>query len=100
MVGWSGFTLTGEEADEGFNELGRGPRLMSPKSYAVYQRLCSSEPPSSPLCGTMAFSGSSCYSFFQSSFHRDIYSNNPYSSSGLLFNLFHRAFPENIDERV
>jgi putative transposase len=30
---WSGFTLTGEEADEGFNELERSPRLMNPKSY-------------------------------------------------------------------
>ena len=30
---WSGFTLTGEEADEGFNELKRSPRLMNPKSY-------------------------------------------------------------------
>ena len=25
--------LTGEEADEGFNELKRSPRLMNPKSY-------------------------------------------------------------------
>jgi len=44
MMGWSGFTLTGEKADEGFDELGRGPKLMSPKGYAVYQRLRSSEP--------------------------------------------------------
>ena len=33
MKAWSGFTLTGEEADEGFNELERSPRLMNPKSY-------------------------------------------------------------------
>ena len=33
MKGWSGFTLTGEEADEGSNELKRSPRLMNPKSY-------------------------------------------------------------------
>ena len=33
MRGWSGFTLTGEEADEGSNELERGPKLMNPKSY-------------------------------------------------------------------
>lgn len=33
MKTWSGFTLTGEEADEGFNELKRSPRLMNPKSY-------------------------------------------------------------------
>jgi len=33
MMGWSGFTLTGEKADEGPNELGRGPKLMSPKGY-------------------------------------------------------------------
>ena len=30
---------------------------------------------------------------FQSSFHRDLYSNNPYSSSRLLFNLFHGPPP-------
>gem|GEM_PF-1833766 len=30
---WSGFTLTGDEADEGFNELKRSPRLMNLKSY-------------------------------------------------------------------
>jgi putative transposase len=36
MRGWSGFTLTGEEADENSNELKRSPRLMNPKSYAVY----------------------------------------------------------------
>jgi putative transposase len=35
MKGWSGFTLTGDEADEDPNELGRGPRLLNPKSYAV-----------------------------------------------------------------
>ena len=33
MKTWSGFTLTGEEADEDFNELKRSPRLMNPKSY-------------------------------------------------------------------
>ena len=33
MKTWSGFTLTGDEADEGFNELKRSPRLMNPKSY-------------------------------------------------------------------
>jgi putative transposase len=30
---WSGFTQTGEEADEGFDELVRSPRLMNPQSY-------------------------------------------------------------------
>jgi hypothetical protein len=33
MMGWSGFTLTGEEADEGFNEPERSLRLVNPKSY-------------------------------------------------------------------
>jgi len=33
MKTWSGFTLTGEEADEGFDELKRSSRLMNPKSY-------------------------------------------------------------------
>ena len=33
MRGWSGFTLTGEEADEGSNELKRSPKLLNPKSY-------------------------------------------------------------------
>jgi len=33
MKAWSGFTLTGDEADESFNELKRSPRLMNPKSY-------------------------------------------------------------------
>jgi len=33
MKGWSGFTLTGEEADEGSNELKRSPKPMNPKSY-------------------------------------------------------------------
>jgi putative transposase len=33
MRGWSGFILTGEEADEGSDELERSPRLLSPKSY-------------------------------------------------------------------
>ncbi len=40
MRGWSGFTLTGEEADEGSHEPVRSPRLMNPKSYT---RPCSSE---------------------------------------------------------
>jgi putative transposase len=39
MRGWSGFTLTGEEADENSNELKRSPRLMNPKSYVVLSRL-------------------------------------------------------------
>jgi len=34
MEGWSGFTLTGEEADEGSNELNRSPKLLNPKRYA------------------------------------------------------------------
>jgi len=33
MRGWSGFTQTGEEADEGSNELKRSPKLVNPKSY-------------------------------------------------------------------
>jgi putative transposase len=33
MRGWSGFTQTGEEADEGLDELARDPRLMNPQSY-------------------------------------------------------------------
>jgi putative transposase len=33
MKGWSGFILTGDEADEGSNELVRSPRLVNPKSY-------------------------------------------------------------------
>jgi putative transposase len=33
MRGWRGFTLTGEEADEGSNELKRSPKLLNPKSY-------------------------------------------------------------------
>jgi transposase len=33
MRGWSGFTLTGEEADEGSNEPWRSPRLLNSKSY-------------------------------------------------------------------
>jgi putative transposase len=36
MKSWRGFALTGDEAVEGPNELGRGPRLLNPKSYAVY----------------------------------------------------------------
>jgi hypothetical protein len=34
MRGWRGFTQTGDEADEGFDELERSPRLMNPQSYA------------------------------------------------------------------
>jgi putative transposase len=41
MKGWSGFTLTGEEAGDGSNEPKRSPKPMNPKSYA---RLHSSEP--------------------------------------------------------
>jgi len=33
MRSWSGFTLTGEEADEGSDELKRSPNLLNPKSY-------------------------------------------------------------------
>jgi hypothetical protein len=33
MKGWSGFTLTRDEADEDSNELVRSPRLVNPKSY-------------------------------------------------------------------
>jgi hypothetical protein len=38
MKGWSGFTLTGNEADEGSNELVRSPRLVNPKSYVSLLR--------------------------------------------------------------
>jgi hypothetical protein len=34
MKGWSGFTPTGDEADEDSDEPKRSPRLMNPKSYA------------------------------------------------------------------
>jgi hypothetical protein len=34
MRGWSGFTLTGEEAGEGSDEPKRSPRPMNPKNYA------------------------------------------------------------------
>ncbi|MEM2637726.1 MAG: hypothetical protein QXL15_05210, partial [Candidatus Korarchaeota archaeon] len=44
MRAWRGFTQTGEEADEGFYELERSPRLAKPKSYASLLRLRSSEP--------------------------------------------------------
>ncbi len=44
MRGWSGFTLTGEEADEGFDELARSPRLMNSKSYVCLRRLRNPEP--------------------------------------------------------
>jgi len=33
MKGWSGFTLTGEEVYESFDELERSLRVMNPKSY-------------------------------------------------------------------
>jgi hypothetical protein len=33
MKGRNGFILTGNEADEGSNELLRSPRLVNPKSY-------------------------------------------------------------------
>jgi len=33
VKGWRGFTLTGEEADEGSNELKRSQKLLNPKSY-------------------------------------------------------------------
>jgi len=33
MKGWSGFTQTGEEADEDSDELKRSPKPMNPKSY-------------------------------------------------------------------
>ena len=33
MRAWSGFTQTGEEADEGSDELERSPRLVNPQSY-------------------------------------------------------------------
>jgi len=38
MRAWSGFTLTGEKADEGPDELGRAPRPMNPKSYVCLSR--------------------------------------------------------------
>jgi putative transposase len=44
MKGRSGFTLTGEEADEGSDEPVRSPRLLNPKSYVSRLRLHSSEP--------------------------------------------------------
>jgi putative transposase len=33
MKGWSGFTLTGDEDDEGSDELKRSPKLLNSKSY-------------------------------------------------------------------
>jgi len=33
MMTWSEFTLTEDEADEGFNELKKSPKLMNSKSY-------------------------------------------------------------------
>jgi hypothetical protein len=38
MRGWSGFTLTRDEADEDSNELVRSPRLVNPKSYVSLLR--------------------------------------------------------------
>ncbi len=35
---WSGFTLTGEEADEELDELKRVPRLMNPKNYVYLSK--------------------------------------------------------------
>jgi hypothetical protein len=45
MRGWSGFTLIGEEADEGSNELKRNPKLVNPRAMQVYQRLHSCSEP-------------------------------------------------------
>jgi hypothetical protein len=45
MRGWRGFTLTGEEADEGSNELKRNPKLVNPRAMQVYQRLHSCSEP-------------------------------------------------------
>jgi putative transposase len=39
MRGWRGFTQTGEEADEGSNELERSHRPMNPKNYASPLRI-------------------------------------------------------------
>ncbi|MDM7275041.1 MAG: hypothetical protein P3X22_002810 [Thermoprotei archaeon] len=33
--GWSGFTLTGEKADDSSNEPERSLKLMNPKSYVT-----------------------------------------------------------------
>lgn len=38
MRRWRGFTLTGDEADEGFDELERSPRLMNPQSYVCLSK--------------------------------------------------------------
>jgi len=38
MKAWSGFALTGEKANEGFDELERGPRLVNPKSFACLSK--------------------------------------------------------------
>jgi len=38
VKGWSGFTLTGDEAGEGPDELGRGPRLLNPKGYVCLSK--------------------------------------------------------------
>ncbi|PUA34175.1 MAG: transposase, partial [Candidatus Terraquivivens tikiterensis] len=45
---WRGFTLTGEEADEGFDELVRAPRLMNPKSYVMSIKDCIAQNPCAP----------------------------------------------------
>jgi hypothetical protein len=37
MRAWSGFTQTGDEADEGPDELMRSPRLLNPQSYVVFK---------------------------------------------------------------
>ena len=38
VKGWSGFTLTGEEAGEGPDEPWRGPRLLNPKGYVCLSK--------------------------------------------------------------
>jgi hypothetical protein len=38
MRAWSGFTLTGEEADEGSDEL-ESSRLVNPKGYVVLKTM-------------------------------------------------------------
>lgn len=38
MREWRGFTLTGEEADEGSNELVRSPKLMNPQSHVCLSK--------------------------------------------------------------
>jgi len=46
MRAWSGFTLTGEEAYEGSNELERSPKLMNPKSYVSLKDYIAQNPSS------------------------------------------------------